>query len=230
MTNFEIWKYFNLTFNNVTSNVGAGITRKEATEFINRTKDAWVDSMYSSYEKSEYARKALVDLVKHVDIDKTFDSKQHIVPESKFYELPSDLLYIVYESVTIDNNASKCFKGKIQMVVPVTHDDFHHVYNDPFKYSDNKSLRVDSRVLEVSNSSTSTTYARCSEIVCKANTDKDNHIGSYHVRYIRKPSDINLDNTSPNYDDNAKYEDIPERFQKEIIESAAKLCAAYYKS
>lgn len=221
MTNLEIWKYFNLTFNNVTSNLGAGITKAEATEFINRAIDAFADNMYSSYEKSEYSRKALVELVKqevrtsaHV-----INDAHHVTPESKLYNLPDDLMYIVYESITMIDEIG-CMSKKTIIVSPVTHDEFNHIYNDPFKFNERRALRLD--VCDKGGK-------RCSEIVCKDNysDDNKNKIDSYLVRYIKAPSHIDLTNSDNN--DNVEC-DINERFHKDIVESAAKLCAAYYKS
>lgn len=223
MTNLEIWKYFNLTFNNVTSNLGAGITRAEATEFINRAIDAFVDNMYSSYEKSEYSRKALVELVKQEVVTDTVKDAYHVVPESKLYNLtdkPLDnLMYIVYESITMKGEIG-CMSKKTIIVSPVTHDEFNHIYNDPFKFNERRALRLD--VCDKGGK-------RCSEIVCKDNYSDDdkNKIESYLVRYIKAPSHIDL--TKSNNDTKVEC-DINERFHKDIVESAAKLCAAYYKS
>jgi len=43
-----------------------------------------------------------------------------------FYELPRDLLFIIYESVVFTSEDS-CLDGKVAAVIPVTYDTYYRI-------------------------------------------------------------------------------------------------------
>lgn len=191
--NQQMYDDFQLVFNNLASNLAAGLTPFEISMYLTKAYFELVDTYYRNYEQSEEARKALVDLVKTVKLNNSAlisvpNNIDKIVPTSLLYKLPTrtqgnttvdEVLYIVYEALTYNQLADKCLRGKTAEVIPVSHDDFHQVYENPFKFNNKKALRLDLTVPSV---------GRVSEIV-----SKDNNIEYYTLRYVSKPKPIILE-------------------------------------
>lgn len=151
-------------------------------------------SMGASFEETEEVTAYLAPLVRQVTIteeyeeDETDENSRHIVSGSRLYQLPSNLLFITYESCGLDDPALACKGSTLReaMVIPVTQDEFHRTYRNPFKRPNaRKVLRLafghnNSDILfEVMDA-----RPRFSELVSKYN------IASYTVRYVKKPSPI----------------------------------------
>ncbi len=132
------------------------------------------NSRAASFEQTEELRASLKNLIKTVTIQESEESYSGISEHSKFFELPSDVLFITYESVTLDDESAGCKNGSELSVVPTTQDEFYRVINNPFKQpSDRKALRLDNGL-------------NVAEIVTKYG------IKDYTVRYLSKPTPIIL--------------------------------------
>jgi len=89
------------------------------------------------------------------------------------FNLPEDCLYIVYEQVSWSSD-NTCLDGKVADVAPVTHDEYIRTRNNSFRGpSTRRVLRLDKGTSSV-------------ELV------SNNNIGSYIIRYIKKPDPIVL--------------------------------------
>ena len=156
----------------------------EKSIYLTKAQEEIVKELYSgtytgdSFESSEQLRRELDYLVtqrSYYDSDK--DGEIPCLTDNKFihtvFSLPQDCLYIVYEQVSWDSD-NNCLNGRVVDVVPVTHDEYWRVRNNPFRGPNGKKvLRLDRGIFYV-------------ELVSSIN------IGEYLIRYIRKPSPIVL--------------------------------------
>lgn len=122
------------------------------------------------FEITEECRRALSQLIKTQNCGST--NKQSIIGNfyEKIYKLPSDLWYILYESVEFENDSDIC-SNNIE-VIPVKLDEFKKLISNPFRKPNNKRifrLDIDNNKVELVSS-----Y----------------QIVKYTVRYLAKPSPI----------------------------------------
>lgn len=190
--NQQMYEDFQLVYNNLSSNMAAGLTPFEISMYLTKAYFELVNMTYRQYEQSEEVRKALVELVETVKLTPTSlsnASAYKIAPNSLLFKLPQrnqgtiivdEVMYIVYEAVTYSNAAPMCLRGKTIEVLPVSHDDFHQIYENPYRFNENRALRLDIQIPNV---------GRISEIITK-----DSHVAEYTLRYLRKPKPIILEN------------------------------------
>lgn len=154
----------------------------EKSVFLTQAQEEFVVAAYNGknqygymFESDEESRRYLAPLIKTVELSPLSSDIQlpKISPYSKFFKLPKDVLFITYESVTIESD-NQCFNGKTLEVVPVKQDEFHSMKNNPYRgLNKRRALRLDNAKDTI-------------EIVCKHNISK------YTVRYVKKPSPIVL--------------------------------------
>lgn len=153
----------------------------EKSVFLTRAEEELVYSFYSgenplgdSFEKTERIRRYLDKLVKtYTTSDKKLEYNG-LSPNSVFFELPEDLWFITYESVTMEDDRLECLNNSTVIVVPTTQDEYYRVSRNPFRWAGKKrALRLD-----IGNNMV--------EIVSEYNVSK------YLVRYISKPEPIIL--------------------------------------
>lgn len=216
--NKQMYDDFQLVFNNLSSNLAPGLDIFEISMYLTKAYFTFVSQTYEQYEKSEAARKALTELVTNVKLapyNFTDASDYQVTNESTFFKLPTDLLYIVYEQVQMPKDVPeefKCLKGKNLEVTPIKHDDFHQVYDNPFRYNKKKALRLD-----VTNAA----GERLSEIVVKSP-----RIQHYFLRYIRKPKPIILDNLT---DDGTATGNAIDYIEGQYLESECELNTIFFQ-
>ena len=154
----------------------------EKSVFLTEAQEQLVISLYDGkndlgnvFELTEEDRRYLSDLVKTATIEpNTNTSNIHIIKNSKFFQLPNDLMFITYESVKLESKDDSCINNKVIKVQPVTQDEFHKIKENPFRgANDNRALRLDIEGNVV-------------EIVSNQN------IKEYLVRYVKRPSPIVL--------------------------------------
>ena len=157
----------------------------EKSVFLTKAQEAIVIELYSgknpnyeSFEKTEEIRRYLSNITKTYKTSDKVDTNNKITQESTVFRLPSDLWYITYEAVDLEDNNLGCLKGTNVWVHPITQDELHRLKNNPFR---NANYR---RVLRLDITSDSV------ELLSKYN------ISQYIVRYLAKPSPIILQNLS----------------------------------
>ena len=127
-----------------------------------------------SVEKTEEVGKYLSKLIKDHETSNTTSYLKSISNYSYFYTLPTDVWFILYESVTFSDTALGSKNGTTVKAKPITHDTFFSFQRNPFKgMNENKVLRLSLNENTV-------------EIISKYD------IGTYFVRYIEQPSPIVL--------------------------------------
>ena len=220
--NQQMYDDFQLVYNNLASNLAPGLDTFEISMYLTKAYHAFVINNYHQYEKSEAARKTLIELTRDENLSPLNDSSlvgKRICNNSAFFSLPDDILYVVYEALQMDSNAASCFKNKTIQITPVTHDEFHSVYPNPFRYNDNHALRLDIDKEQ-----------RLAEIISPAISDL-NVSGKYKVRYIKKPGPIILENgiTIDGITSETESE-LNQIYDKDIVRLAAQLAYHDYKA
>ena len=150
----------------------------EKSVFLTKAQEELVISLYDgrnssgeSFENTEEARRSLSSLVKTYITTDQITGNTGLSTYSKFYALPSDLWYITYEAVTI-NDSSSCLNNTELMVIPITQDAYYKLNRNPFKMANNRrALRLDAG-------------DNIAEIISKYTISK------YLVRYLSKPTPI----------------------------------------
>lgn len=152
----------------------------EKSIYLTEAQEQIVKELYNSFERTENVRKYLEALVKtYTTTEKANENNIGLSKNSVFYNVPSDLMYTVYESVTFSDE-DPCINEKDAIVIPITTDDYYRIYRNPFRGpSSNKVLRVDYSLGVVELISIYT-------------------ISKYLVRYISKPNPIILINLPNN--------------------------------
>lgn len=179
-------KEFSNAFDTYLSNYGTGLSfdEYEKSLFLTQAQEQIVTELYSGrnftgsgFEVTEELRSSLRALVKTATPERVLVGLDSAVsPYSDFYTLPDDVLFITFETATIDDENAGCKNGANIAVVPVSQDEFHRIKNNPFRGSNKRrALRLD-----VGNSEV--------EIVSKYT------INNYKIRYLAKPSPIILSN------------------------------------
>lgn len=146
----------------------------EKSVFLTKAQEELLISLYDgknpfgeSFENTEEARRSLSSLVKTYSTTTQATGQTGLSIYSKFFSLPTDLWYITYESITIDDSNHTEI-----LVVPVTQDAYYKTYKSPFRGANiRRALRLDAgdNIVEVISKYT---------------------ISSYLVRYLSKPSPI----------------------------------------
>ena len=157
----------------------------EKSLFLTQAQEQIVIELYtgrntkgSSFEKTEEMRASLRSLIKTSPCDSIWELKG-ISKCSKFFTLPKDVLFITYESATLDDKTAGCKNGSEILIVPVTQDEFNTIMENPFRQaSKRRALRLD---YGTTNDDTNVV-----EIVTKYN------IKDYTIRYLSKPTPIIL--------------------------------------
>lgn len=232
MTNKEFSDGFDVLINSYSQSIddplviaGLNFDEYEKSLFLTQAEEQLVKALYKggygvdAFEETEEVRRQLSNLVKQQtykstnkvtevgSLDNTKDKYSHII-----FKLPSDCWYIIYEQVTNGSNDS-CLGGMASDVVPVTHDVFNRTCRNPFRGpNNNRVIRLD----------------RGEEYVELVSSFS---IGTYIIRYLKRPSPIilvSLEGTgvSINKETKATECELSDLVHQNILEIAVKLAIA----
>lgn len=127
------------------------------------------------FESTEEQRRSLDNLVKTVEPTALDNPTIGLSSNSRFFQLPSDVWFITYESALLSDNSLGCKNNIKADVIPVRQDEYHSIKNNPFRGpSDKRVLRID-------------TGSSVIELISKYN------IQSYFIKYLSKPKPIILE-------------------------------------
>jgi hypothetical protein len=162
----------------------------EKSVFLTKAQEEIILSMYNGknvfgedFEKTEEIRRYLNELIETYETSVKVPGYIGVSKDSVFFEIPNDVWFITYESVTLQDDKLGCSNGEQVLVIPTTQDSFSKIEKNPFRGSSKK------RVLRLDNKNNTV------ELVSKFNIDK------YLLKYIIKPNPIilvNLDDLSIN--------------------------------
>ena len=134
-------------------------------------------------------------------------SNNYIV--GKFFDLPSDHMYTIFEQCTIDKNECGTEIPIIGYVITIAHNEIQRFQWNKYKrpyYKDDGSCRVwrseFSRETSAFNPADTETDKR-HELF----TDGTFEITNYHMRYVKNPLDITVDRTNTNNQRNSELDD-----------------------
>lgn len=152
MTTQEFSNEFDILYDNISSNQAPGLSEYEKSVFLTNAQDALVLELYSgknalgdSFEKTEEVRQYLSNIVKVTTVNKseTTTANGNISKNSHIFNIPKDMWFPVYESVTFEESDLNCTPISNIEVVPVTHDEFSRINKNPFRKSNkNRVLRL----------------------------------------------------------------------------------------
>lgn len=193
----------------------------EKSVFLTNAQEEVIIGMYNgknpfgdSFERTEEIRRYLSDLIKTYETTEKVvdDSYKGLSKTSVFFELPSDLWFITYESIDLKDDNLGCSKEENISVIPITQDEYHRIGKNPFRgTNERKALRLD--------------YSgKVVEIISKYNIEK------YLVRYLSKPAPIILtdltDNLSINGVSKKSECELNPVIHRAILDKAVKLAIA----
>ena len=152
----------------------------EKSFYLTKGQEETVLSLYTgrtpegdSFEKTEELRRFLSELICEEEITPEDKSMwKGISKNSSFFQLPEDLWFITYESVSVDGH--NCGDGTILEVIPVRQDEYHRIKKNPFRGANGRrALRLDmsDHIVEIVS---------------------DYTVSSYYVRYLKKLTPIIL--------------------------------------
>ena len=216
MTTAELELLFLRLYDKVTNLAAPGYNQDEIQTFLNKAQLQIVKQRYNykgnkyreGVEATEKRRKDLSELVRGVNISASSNNSDQtgVFPNGVFFDLPTDFLYTLVEEVTI-SHTDTCYDGDRIKVKPITHDEYTANLNNPFKKPDPSTVwRMD-----FSHDTVNGTDALRHEII----TDATTTITTYHVRYIKIPTDIDLVNSVTS--------ELHEAMHEEIVDVAVRI-------
>lgn len=187
MTIEEFSNEFDVLLNSYAANnpfgVGQSLTQLDEYEksiLLTESQESIVRDLYNGkltgdgFESTEEQRRNLDSLVNTIELTSKNISKPKMSDNSEFFQLPSDVWFITYESVLLSDESLGCKNNIRADVIPVRQDEYHNIKNNPFRGpSDKRVLRID-------------TGSSVIELISKYT------IQSYFVKYLSKPKPIIL--------------------------------------
>ena len=187
MTIEEFSNEFDVLLNSYAANnpfsIGQGLTQLDEYEksvLLTEAQESIVRDLYNgkltgdSFESTEEQRRNLDSLVNTLELTSKDISKPKMSDNSKFFQLPSDVWFITYESVLLSDESLGCKNNTRADVIPVRQDEYHSIKNNPFRGpSDKRVIRID-------------TGSSVIELISKYT------IQSYFIKYLSKPKPIIL--------------------------------------
>lgn len=168
-------------YNDVSLNNEIRLDEYEKSIFLTTAQEEIIIGLYSGknqfrdiFEGTEEARRYLDQLITTYKTTNSLVGYKGLSKDSIFYNIPEDVWFITYESVTFKDNNLECNNNEQALVVPITQDQFYKIYNNPFRGPSNR------RVLRLDNKD------NIVELVSKYNID------SYTIRYLSRPNPIVL--------------------------------------
>lgn len=182
MNLIDLSREFDILYNNINSNEAPGVTEYEKSVFLTQAQEALVldiiqGNKIEGVENTELLKEQLSKLTKESYLSPVYyDNVPTITSSSVLYELPIDLLHILYEHII--KKIEGCSDVLIQ-VLPTTHDLIYKLLKNPFSGPSKQALRLNigNNLIEVITDKSITT------------TDK------YFIRYIRCPKPIVLEDS-----------------------------------
>ena len=187
MTIEEFSNEFDVLLNSYAANnpfgIGQGLTQLDEYEksvLLTEAQESIVRDLYNGkltgdgFESTEEQRRNLDSLVNTLELTSKDISKPKMSDNSEFFQLPSDVWFITYESVLLSDESLGCKNNTRADVIPVRQDEYHNIKNNPFRGpSDKRVLRID-------------TGSSVIELISKYT------IQSYFIKYLSKPKPIIL--------------------------------------
>lgn len=152
----------------------------EKSVYLTQSQEQIVLELYSGkytgtgFEKTEEIRRYLSNLVISYETGNKLTGYLGLSKTSMFFEIPSDVWFITYESATLKDERLECINLTEAVIVPITQDEYYRVSRNPFRGpAKGRVLRLDLKDNII-------------ELISDYNVDK------YLLRYLAKPMPIIL--------------------------------------
>jgi hypothetical protein len=182
MTSAEMKQEFLILYDKITNFSAPGYEDIEISILLTKAQERVFLKIYNpsgnkykeGFEETEGRRKDLNELIKGVSITTPSSSQTNVLPNGRFYDLPTDCLFAISEEVTTVS-ADPCKNNKRVKIKPITHDEYSINVRNPFK-----KPSIDDYVWRLDYEN------RKHELI----TDGTFTVGSYHLRYIKNLNPI----------------------------------------
>lgn len=190
----------------------------EATNFyVKKFYDEMNNRKGKGFEEIEIRNQGLAALVKDAASLSASSSQVGVISnnllQGKFFDLPSDHMYTIYEECTIDKTECSTTDPIYAYIVTVAHNELQRYnwskYKKPFykSYGDSRVWRVEYSRLVSGIDPAAPATAKRHELL----TDGTFDIVTYHMRYLKNPSDIVVDRTTPANQQNCELDESTHR-------------------
>lgn len=215
----ELSTEFDIEYNNIMSNQAPGLSEYEKSVLLTKSKESIILEIYNgqeSFDSSERMKVYIRNLIKDVTNESVTSDGDYIPMgnNSYVYKIPEDVLFTTYEEVLLDSGICQNTKA---IVIPITQDTYYRIINNPFR---NPNYR---RVLKL------TLNNNLVELISKY------PIESYHIRYIKRPKPIILEDLEDGLSINGETEkttdiEIDEILHRTLIDRAVKFAKLLFIS
>lgn len=217
MTANEMRLEFNTLYDKITSASAPGYTDKDISIFLSKAQEIYIwegFKPFNSFQENEKRRRDFDELITY-DTPGVSSAQVGVHPNGVFYDLPTNFLYSLKEEIS--SLSSDTCKNNIRISVkPITEGDYNaNIYN-PLKkpYIEDG----DGLVWRMDFSKATSLSAKRHELI----TDGSFTVGTYFLRYIRKPQDIvpftNDGTTTASQDC-----ELPEIAHRQVVEMAVRI-------
>lgn len=217
MTTSEDWSLqFDLLYNNISSNQAPGLTEYEKSVFLTQAQEAVILDLYKgtlgdAFETTEEVTRYLSSLVTEnylEDISSRVERLPMLDYKLYTYNTPEDLWFLTFQSAAI------AIQGDTKQVpvIPVKQDRLFKDLSNPFR-KPNKN-----KVLSLSENNKITLYSEYA-------------IGWFHVKYLRRPNPIVLENSELEVNGISEFNvEIPESLHNQVLIRAVQMAKAVWQS
>lgn len=187
MNNSEFSWRFDVGYNNITSNQAPGLNEAEKSNFLTQAEYEITKNHYTANSAGNTIKEGFDDSAKRQADFSTLmkvatctpaSASAKIDSRSTVYSFPTDVFIMVNEAIQTTN-------GKILQVIPLRYDEYTRLMSKPFK----RPLKYQAWRLLNSGSVSGASATKVAEII----TNLGDTVGSYTVRYVRKPKPIILE-------------------------------------
>jgi hypothetical protein len=188
MNNSEFSWRFDVAYNNITSNQAPGLNEAEKSNFLTQAEYEIVKNRFSANSAGNTLKEGFDDSAKRqadfstlmkVATCSAATASAKIDDRSSVYSYPTDIFIVINETI-------KTTAGKILQVIPLRFDEYTRLMSKPFK----RPLKYQAWRLLNSGTVSGASATKVAEII----TNLGDTVGTYSVRYIRKPKPIILEN------------------------------------
>jgi len=137
-------------FGSVTTPASLDLNEHEKSVLLTEAQIQIVKEYYAAGAESiEKIRKSLGTLTRTATVTSLSQSESNRLSKGYSYiikpdQIPSDLMYILYEQVDYSDDPICPALNRGVVVVPVQHDDYYYTMRNPFKWAnENRVLRLD---------------------------------------------------------------------------------------
>lgn len=232
MTTTEFSNEFDILYDNLATKQSPGLDNYDKSVLLTKAQLEIVKNKYNpkgnkyqkGFEQNEQRRQALKELITDFKSTNLVESDEKINDASVIFQIPDDVLYIIYEEGKVSSSADACVAGRLIDITPETHDSYKTKLKNPFKRPDkNNAFRLDlseqdgNKVVEIYSA-----YP----------------LDEYHFRYIKLPPPIILSNLDEEFVEegltiqgSSNMSDciLDEGIHPEILDRAVELSMNYYK-